>query len=65
MMIIVTIINCTAHFVLTLAAIPTVIKAKYMINSRGLYRMSESTIDKAPIIPSDNAMLFAIVLVIT
>ena len=51
---------------LTLAAIPIVIKTKYITNSRALLTgLRNLTIDNAPIIPSDNAMLPVIVLVIT
>ena len=47
-------------------AIPIVIKLKYIINSKALLTgCLNLTIDNAPIIPSDNAMLPAIVFVIT
>ena len=48
-----------------LAEIPSVIKAKNIVSSRGLLTgFLNLTIDKAPIIPKDNAMLLAIVVVI-
>ena len=55
-----------AHLVLTLVAIPIVIKSKYIINSNALFTgCLKRTIDSAPIIPKDKAMLPVIVLVIT
>jgi len=59
-------INCMAHLVLTLVAIPIVINAKYITNSSALFTgCLKRTIDKAPIIPRDRAMFPEIVLVIT
>ena len=46
--------------------IPSVIKMKYIINSDGFFTgVLNLTIDKAPTIPSDNAILFEIADVIT
>ena len=50
-------INCMAHLVLTLAAIPMVINAKYITNSSALFTgFLKRTIDIAPIIPRDKAI---------
>ena len=58
--------NWIAHFVLTLVAIPIVIRSKYITSSRALLTgCLNLTIDKAPIIPRDKAMFPEIVLVIT
>ena len=48
--------NCIAHLVLTLVAIPMVIKSKYIINSRALLTgWRNLTIERAPTRPRDNA----------
>ena len=59
-------ISWIAHFVLTLVAIPIVIKSKYIISSKALFTgCLKRTIDNAPIIPSDKAILPVMVFVIT
>ena len=57
--------NGTPFSISTLVAIPTVMRLKYITNSRALLTgCLNLTIDKAPIIPSDKAIFPSIVLVI-
>ena len=59
-------ISWMAHLVLTLVAIPIVIKSKYIINSNALLTgCLKRTIDRAPIMPNESAIFPAIVFVIT
>tara|TARA_B100000795_G_scaffold236357_1_gene196435 strand:- start:622 stop:957 length:336 start_codon:yes stop_codon:yes gene_type:complete len=63
---IIVIIKKSNHFILTEAAIPIVIARKYIDNSRGdLTGFLNRTIERAPTIPRDKAILPDITLVIT
>ena len=58
--------NNISHFILTLAAIPAVIIKKYTTSSNGDFTgFLNLTIDNAPIIPIERAILFEITEVIT
>jgi hypothetical protein len=58
--------NITVFEGSTLVTIPSVINIKYIINSDGFFTgVLNLTIDKAPTIPKESAMLFDIADVIT